>query len=49
VQSLSIKLMDIFKQAYRKLARMMIQEVSSVIQSLPYHSHIVNDVSLQKI
>jgi len=30
VQSLSIKLMDVFKQAYRKLARMMIQEVSSV-------------------
>ena len=30
-QSLSIKLMDIFKQAYRKLARMMVEEVCSLI------------------
>jgi len=27
IQSLSIKLTDIFKQAFRKLAKMMVQEV----------------------
>jgi len=28
MQSLSIKFVDVFKQAYRKLAKMMVQEVS---------------------
>lgn len=37
IQSLQIKMTNVFRQAYRKLARMMVQEVSS------YNSDLLDD------